>query len=259
MTDEKLFYQRSGRGPLLLLLHPVGLDSTFWGDLPQRLSRTHTVIAVDSRGHGRSPDAARPAHMRDYVGDVIALIEALGHGPAILLGVSFGGMIAQNLAIDRPDLVAGLIACGCPGVIPAAARAAILQRGADAEKGGMEAIVPATLERWFTPDFMSAPAVEAVRQRLLGNSPSNWAAAWEGVAEHDALAGLAGFAGPSLIVVGDSDAATPLDAAKALAGALPKGQLAILPGAPHILQLESAEAFAAAVAEFLVTLEQGRG
>ncbi|WP_323014829.1 TRAP transporter large permease, partial [Devosia sp.] len=52
MTDEKLFYQRSGSGPLLLLLHPVGLDGNFWGDLPERLSQTHTVIAVDSRGHG---------------------------------------------------------------------------------------------------------------------------------------------------------------------------------------------------------------
>lgn len=255
MTGETLSYQRRGSGPLLLLLHPVGLDGNFWGDLPAQLARNYTVITVDTRGHGRSPDAARPAQIATYTNDVIALLEQIDAGPAILLGVSFGGMIAQQVAIARPDVVAGLIACACPGAIPAAAQSAILQRGVDAEVGGMAAIVQPTLERWFTPAFMAAPEVEAVRQRLLANSSSNWAAAWEGVAGHDALAGLANFTGPTLVVVGDRDAATSLEAAQALANAAPNARLVVIPGAPHILQLESAPAFAAVIAAFLAELE----
>jgi len=246
-----LFFERRGAGDLVVLLHPVGLDRTFWDELPSILSSEHTVVAVDIAGHGNSPDAARPGRMADRIDDIVELLHTLDAGPAILIGVSFGGMIAQQVALAHPDRVSGLILAGCPGAIPAAARDAIRKRGADAELEGMQAVLDTTLERWFTPPFMSTDAVQKVADRLLADKPSNWAAAWEAVAEHDALERLLSLDIPTLVIAGEKDAATSLDAKRALAAAIPHSRLAILPGAPHIMQIECAEAFTVAVTGFL--------
>lgn len=250
MSDKALHYARSGAGPLVVFLHPVGLDGTFWVGLPARLATMHTVVCVDLRGHGRSPAVNRPGRMADFVSDVEDLIEELDAGPAVMVGVSFGGMISQNLVVKRPDLVAGLVTCACPGRIPEAGRQGILQRGIEAEAGGMEAVVDVTLERWFTPDFMETDAVASVRERLLTDDPSAFAAAWEAISGHDALGSLGGYGGRALVVAGEHDLATPLEASRALAAAL-DARLEVIAGAPHILQLECAEAFGDTVACFL--------
>jgi 3-oxoadipate enol-lactonase len=241
----------AGDGPPVVLLHPVGLDATFWGGLPGRLARGYRVVAVDLAGHGRSPHVARPGRMAAHVADVAGLVERLGRGPAVLVGVSFGGMIAQQLALARPDMVTGLMLAGCPGAIPGAGRAAILDRGRAAEVGGMAAVADATLARWFTPGFLAAEAVKRVRARLMADDPSDWAATWEAVAEHDALGRLGAVGVPALVIAGEMDAATPAAATRALAAALPRGRLTVLAGAPHMMQIECAAEFAAAVEGFL--------
>lgn len=252
-----LSYDLTGSGPLLLLLHPVGLDRTCWGDLPKTLSPMRTVVAVDTAGHGTSPDPARPGRMDDRVADIVDLLAGLDRGPATLLGISFGGMIAQQVALARPDLVSGLILGGCPGEIPGAAREAILKRGAEAELGGMEAVLEPTMERWFTPPFLSTDVAETVRRRLRADAPSNWAAAWEAVLEHAVLERLPTLDIPTLVIAGAVDAATSLDAKRGLAAAIPGSRLVVLAGAPHIMQVECPEAFAEAVLGFLDA--QGKG
>ncbi|MDP2084250.1 MAG: alpha/beta fold hydrolase [Gemmobacter sp.] len=233
-----------------MLAHPVGLDQTFWGGLSDALASHHTVVAVDLRGHGGSEDAARPGQMAAYRDDLVTLIETLGLGPATLIGVSFGGMIAQTIACDRPDLVAGLVLAACPGAMLEAARTAILQRGVDAELGGMASILEATLARWFTP---AAPAalVDRVRGRLLANAPTNWAAAWEAISGHNALPRLPAVRCPALVIAGELDVATPVEATRALAAAIPGSRHEVMNGAPHMLQLECEARFAALVQHFL--------
>jgi 3-oxoadipate enol-lactonase len=248
---RELVFDIAGEGPPVVLLHPVGLDATFWGGLPGRLARGRRVVAVDLAGHGRSPSVVRPGRMAAHVSDVAGLVERLGRGPAVLIGVSFGGMIAQQMALARPDLVAGLVLAGCPGAITEAGRAAILERGRAAEAGGMAAVVDATLARWFTPGFMGAAAVARVRARLMADDPSDWAATWEAVAEHDALGPLGTVGVPALVIAGELDAATPDAATRALAAALSRGRLVVLAGAPHMMQIECEAAFAAAVEGFL--------
>lgn len=247
-----------GDGPPLILMHPVGLDAEFWGNLPDILSSSYTVARADLVGHGRSSDASRPGRLSDYVADIVSLIGELGGGPAILLGVSFGGMLAQNIVLSRPDLVRALVLAGCPGAIPAAARPAMLLRGADAEAEGMAAVVGVTMQRWFTHSFLSTEEARHVRHRLLENTPSNWAATWEAIAEHDALSGLGRLDIPALVIAGADDEATSLDAKRALAAAIPGSRLEVLSGAPHIMQIECEARFTELVTGFLATLEGAR-
>ncbi len=247
---QRLAMSVTGDGPPVVLLHPVGLDGSFFPGLAERLGTRHRVVALDLAGHGASPDAARPGRMDERVAEVLAVLDGLGE-PAALVGVSFGGMIAQNVALACPSAVARLVVAGCPGMIPEEGRATILARGRAAEEGGMQAVLASTLERWFTPAFMADPAVDGVSERLLADDPSNFAAAWEAISEHRALPRLPGLAIPALVIAGEQDAATPLAAKHALHAALRGSRLVVMKGAPHMMQIECADRFADEVAAFL--------
>lgn len=249
-----LKYRKVGRGPIVVLLHPVGLSSEFWGEFETCLTDTYTCITVDLAGHGKSPDSTRPGNMDACVLDVVAVLQKIGK-PVILLGVSFGGMIAMQVALLQPSLVRGLVLAACPAAIPEAGRASILDRAKVAEEGGMEAVVDSTLERWFSPKFLSSDVVKAVRDRLLKNKPSNWAATWEAVAGHDVADRLGEINVPTLVVAGEADTATPLAAKKALAHGIRDSRLAVIIGAPHMLQIENPNEFSVFVLNFISSLE----
>ncbi|WP_428029440.1 alpha/beta fold hydrolase [Ancylobacter sp.] len=240
-----------GSGKELVLLHPIGLDSSFWGAMPAMLAHTHRVLRLDLRGFGGSPMGAQAAPIEAYAADVHRAIRRYGLERPAVLGLSFGGMVAQTLALDHPELVSRLILCGCPGGIPAEARSALRERGAAAEREGMDSIVPLTIERWFTPGFVENPVVERVRARLRGNSARAWSEGWQAISGFDALPRLGTLAVPALVVAGEKDAATSPAASATLAATIPHARLATLPGAPHMMQLETSGLFTETVGDFL--------
>ena len=240
-----------GEGPDLVLLHPVGLDGTFWAPLAAAAAATHRVTALDLRGHGRSAMGDSRATIDDYVADIHAAMARRCRGPAVVLGLSFGGMLAQLVTLHHPAAVAALVACGCTGGFAPEVRPLLAERGLAAVRDGMASVVPATIERWFTPAFRADPRVEAVRARLLADDPASWSAAWHAISTFDALPRLAEVAVPALVIAGDADAATPIAAATRLAEAIPDAELRVLSGAPHMMQIECSAAFNAAVVAFL--------
>ncbi|TCK28345.1 3-oxoadipate enol-lactonase [Ancylobacter aquaticus] len=248
-----------GSGEELVLLHPIGLDSTFWGAMPAMLAHTHRVLRLDLRGFGGSSLGVEPAPIQAYAADVLHAIRRHGlHRPAVL-GLSFGGMIAQTLALEHPGSVSRLILCGCPGGIPAEARPALRERGAAAERDGMESVVPLTVDRWFTPAFVDSPVVERVRARLRSNSVRAWSEGWQAISDFDALPCLGAIDVPTLVVAGEQDAATSPAASAALAAAIPSARSVTLPGAPHMMQLETSGLFTEAVSNFLAGRPVGAG
>lgn len=251
MPAADLHCVEEGGGPGLVLLHPVGLDHSFWGPLVSVGARSHRVLSVDLRGHGLSPAAEKGLSVEDYVDDVHAAIVRRRLGPSVVLGLSFGGMIAQILASRYPEAVSGLVLCGCTGGFAPETRPMLSNRGLEAERGGMDAVVEPTIERWFTPPFRATDAAARVRERLLANDPMNWSAAWHAIAKFDAFPLLDGIRAPTLVVAGENDAATPVAAAGRLADAISTARLKVLPGAPHMMQIEGSEAFAGVVSTFL--------
>lgn len=240
-----------GSGSDVVLLHPVGLDHTFMAPWLERALRGHRVIAVDLRGHGDSPAATREATLDDHVADIHQAMSAHCHKPATVLGLSFGGMLAQMIALTHPGTVSRLVLCGCTGGFAPEIRPMLRERGVAAERDGMAGVVDATIERWFTPTFRSSEAAERVRARLLADDVTGWSAAWHAIATFDALPRLGEIKVPTLVVAGERDAATPIAAATTLANAIPGGRLTVVPGAPHMMQIEKRDAFNDAVREFL--------
>ena len=208
------------------------------------------MLAFDLPGHGRSP-AAPDATMTAYVEAVERTLDALGIENAAVLGLSFGGMIAQELAIRFPARVSRLIACACGARVPREAREAVEARGRAALEGGMSAVVDATLQRWFTSSFMGDPAVDKVRDRLVSDDPEQWNSGWRVIATHDTLSRLPNLDIPTLVVVGEFDLGAPVPAARAIADAVSGARLVVLLGAPHMLQIECVDAFVGHVEAFL--------
>lgn len=107
--DGDLGYTDTGHGPLLVLVPGMGDTVETWRDVAGPLAAEHRVVACDLRGHGRSGTTFR-VHGDDATGaDLVALIEHLDAGPAVLVGNSMGASAAVWAAATRPDLVAGLV------------------------------------------------------------------------------------------------------------------------------------------------------
>jgi 3-oxoadipate enol-lactonase len=252
-----------GTGPAVVLLHPAGLDHTAMAGVAAALGvpgqAGWRVVSVDLRGHGLSPDAAMGTSLADHAADVDAVIARHCEGPAMVVGVSLGGMVAQELALRHPRSVAGLVLCGCGATFGDDFRPALRQRGLDAEQNGMAAIVDTTLDRWFTAAARQGPLADAVRERLLRNKTGNWSATWQAISNHDALPRLATVRVPTVVIAGEHDAATPAAASRQLAAAISGARWICIPGAPHMMQIECADGFNAQVRTFLESQVDGAG
>lgn len=257
MTSQKLHLIDEGTGPTVVLLHPIGLDATFWGLVSGALESAFRVVSIDLAGHGQSP-AASPSHcLADYADDVARMVETLGP-PVTVVGLSFGGMIAQVLAIRHPALVARLVLCGCPCTFNASLRPVIAARGTAAEEGGMDAVVEPTLARWFTPAYLAGGGAEKVRQRLLSDDVAGWATGWRAIAAHDSADALASVRAPALCIAGELDQSVPPAAVSALSARLPGSQYEVMPGGSHMMHIENAEAFVQALLRFIPGSAGGR-
>jgi pimeloyl-ACP methyl ester carboxylesterase len=246
---------RTGMGPTLVLLHPVGLDLSCWDEVSAHLAPKFDVLRIDLPGHGESPEAEAGITLSEYTAAVRHTLKLAGVQRAHVAGLSFGGMIAQTLAIEHPEICTALIAAGCPCTVPEEARAARAERGRLALREGMAAVIPSTLERWFTPDFLAAGGAESTRRRLLKQSVSGWHLAWQAISRLHTEPRLAGLALPTLCIAGERDQATSVDAVRHVAECIPGARLEIIAGAPHMMSIEAAKPLSHVVLNFLLGCE----
>src|SRR3989304_4484538 len=132
----RLHYQIEGQGPVVLFLHPVGLDLTWWESQVEALRSEFQVLRLGFRGHGESAIASPPYTLVDFANDAHALLEALRLAPAHVVGLSLGGMAAQVLALEYPADVRSLVLADTLCTLPAAARPALRGRGGGGGHGG---------------------------------------------------------------------------------------------------------------------------
>jgi 3-oxoadipate enol-lactonase len=161
-------------------------------------------------------------------------------GPAHLIGLSVGGMIAQNFALARPDLVRSLALIDTTSTFSDAVRTALRDRARLTRSEGMGAILKQTLERWFTEDFIKRrpDVIDRVTKTLLADDPEIHAGMWEMIATLDTAPRLPSLDKPTLVVVGEHDPTTPVAASRAIAERIPGAVLQIVPGASHMAPLE---------------------
>ncbi len=247
----RLHYRIVGEGPPVLLLHPIGLDLSCWDRLVRDLRPEFQTVAIDLRGHGLSDMPPPPYSLGDFAGDLHSLLHTLHLAPAHLVGLSLGGMVAQELALAHPGDVRSLVLAGTACTFSSEGRGVMVGRAEAAERGGMESVVQSTLERWFTPAFLGSGVVELCRRRLLADRVEAFAATWRAISELDTEPRLEEIRVPTLAITGDADIATPVSAAETIVRRIPGARLHVLPGAPHMAPLERPDLFNPPVLGFL--------
>ncbi len=239
--------------PTVVFLHAVGYDLTYWDRQIEALSPAYRVVAFDLPGHGRSPGRAEDWSFGYAVAAVSRLIEAISPKPVHLVGISFGGMIAQATVLARPDLFRSLTLIGTAASFPEPARVAMRARAELTRSGGMQAVLPSSLDRWFTPQtrLRRPDLIDRVAKTMLADDPAVHAAIWELIATFDVHDRLSEIHCPTLVMVGELDPSTPPAAATALADAISGARVVLLPNTSHMANLESSEAVNVELRRFL--------
>jgi 3-oxoadipate enol-lactonase len=238
------FIQTGHKGQTVVMLHPIGMDLTLWGDQIDALKDKYDVIALDIPGHGLS-GKLDGEHSFDNIAAVIGnFIAGLITPPIHLVGISFGGMIAQEIAIKRPDLIRSLALIGTACTFDDPVRQVLKERADFVRTNGIIALAPLSLARWFTPEFsVSRPdVIDRITKLLYLQDAFYHGSMWDVVSSLDTRSRLMELFVPAMVIVGDKDTSTPLAAAQVLAVALKTDKLHIIDDSAHFTILEAPEA-----------------
>jgi 3-oxoadipate enol-lactonase len=253
-----LGYRTSGVGDVIVFLHPIGMNSTFWDSLAQDMPN-YRALAIDAVGHGESDTSPEEFSLDEMAADTIEVIRSLANGPCIVVGCSMGGMVAQGVTLSAPELVRGLVLLNTSHTMPPPGRAAISQRAADSQKG-MPAVLDATIDRWFSAAFRASDpkTVADVRAHLLTCDPIVHARGWRAISQLDYEARLGSIKCAVLVMTGSADVSTPPAVSQALVKLLPNGSYREIAGAGHMSVLEQPRLLAGWINDFAAGLDHAK-
>lgn len=246
-------YRREGKGPVVLLLHGVGGDSTNWAAISSRLAARFDVISMDLRGHGRSDLITGPVGVEDLARDAVGVMDAAGVSKCSVVGFSLGGVVAQCVSLDFPERVDKLAVIGtvCGRTMEERARAA--ERIEFLRQNGVAAIAEANRQRWFTDEFQKAQpeVVQARVEQVRRSDPASYLHAFTVFCTTDFAGRLDEITVPTLIVTGEHDLAATPRMARLMHERIGRSQLHILPRLRHSLLIEAPERIASLLEGFL--------
>lgn len=245
--------------PPILFVHGFPLDSTMWQSQLDAFSLTHRVIAPDLRGFGKSTVTDGVVSMRQMADDLNALLDALEvKQPVVVCGLSMGGYVAFEFLRQYAPRVRALILCDTRSAAdtPEAAAnrhktaAVALSHGASPVAEGMllKLIAPASLKG-------QPRVVEALNRMMVATDPRAMAAALRGMAARaDSTPLLSLIRVPTLVIVGEHDAITPVAEMQQMAAEITNARFVKIPNAGHMAPMENPAAVNAAMGEFLAQL-----
>jgi len=259
-------YGRDNRAHPLVMIMGLGASLDVWEPVTLRLlARDFRVLVFDNRDAGGTvgPPSPAPYTIRDMAEDTLRLMDHFGFGRAHVVGVSMGGMIAQELALAHPDRLGRLVlACTTPGfrsgVAPSDAVAQALstagRKDVPAWNAALQLARVTLAPGWPVRHFWRLPGLWARTARWPVH-PEAYARQLAAIAEFEAGDRLTSLKVPTLVIHGDRDILLPPDNARRLADLIPGARLAILKGAAHGLTTERPVEFARMVRDFLLEPE----
>jgi len=254
LSAVELFHRDSGGAvQAVVLAHAIGCDHRMWDALAERLESRFRVVRFDARGHGRSPAPPRPYSLEELAGDALALVDRLGLGKVHWVGLSMGAMIGMAFALAYPDRLARLVLANTTSSYGPEGRGMWQARAKAVEQGGLKAIEPMVMGRYFSDEFRSShpEEVAVVSKRFLETPVEGYLGCCDAIAELDFSRDLGRIHHRTLVIAGELDAGTPPAMSQAIADRIPGARMAIIPGAAHLSAAEKPGEFAALVESFL--------
>lgn len=233
----EIYYERRGSGPPLLFLNGSGATLATTGPLLDPYAERFDVVAHDQRGLGRTSVPPGPYEMADYAADAAALLDHVGWDRCRVVGVSFGGMVAQELAVTWPERVERLaLVCTSPG---GAFPSYPLHELEEQSPEGLAAIGATLLDTRFSAEWLATHDADRALAELVAQrraSPSTGEAR-RGEREqlgarsrHDVVDRLGRITCPTLVAAGRYDGIAPLANAEAIAARVPNASLRVYEG-----------------------------
>jgi 3-oxoadipate enol-lactonase len=260
LGDVDLYYElidctepwRSGSPPAVLI-HGLGTDRRLWlYQVPAFCARVPTVL-VDLRGHGRSSAPPGEWTVADMARDVVRLLRHLGAETAHLVGLSLGGMVAQQFALDYPYATASLVLADTIAGAPSDAAQPLREALAFIAGHSMRQIAETRITTAFSERVDPVMRGHLIEQVAL-NDKAAYTRAARAAFSFDVRERLGEIAAPTLVLIGDLDEPACVRIAAALARGIPSARHVVFTGVAHMIPMEVPESFNRTVLEFLDAL-----
>ncbi len=249
-SDFSVQIDGPGEGPVLLLSNSLSSDLSMWDDQVPTWFQRFRVVRYDQRGHGGSTVPAGPYSMDQLGGDAIGIMDALGVEKAHFCGLSLGGMVGMWLLTHAPERIGKAVLANTAAYMgPVELWDGRIKT---ARRGGMEALVEPTIERWFPEHFrLAAPAtINRMRAMILRTPVEGYMGCCAAIRDMDQRTAIRSITNPVLVIIGSRDPATKPADGKLIASSVENAETLTLDTA-HISNIEQPKAFAAAVTQFL--------
>jgi len=251
--DGLIAYRHAGDGPALVLLHGFLCDSRCWRQQLVELSDSFSVIAWDAPGAGLSSNPPESFRLADWSRCLAEFLDVLGVSRAHLVGLSWGGVLAQDFCRMHGDRVSRLVLAdtyaGWKGSFPAAV---VEQRLSRCERDSLLAAAD-FVPRWV-PEMFSAAAPRSVLEEMAAVfadfHPLGFRLMAKSLADTDTRDVLPTIVCPTLLLWGEQDSRSPVDVAERMYAQLQEAELCLIPGAGHVSNMEQPGVFSAHIRRF---------
>jgi pimeloyl-ACP methyl ester carboxylesterase len=253
-SGVKIYWEEEGDGDPLLLIMGLGYTHDMWYRTVPAVSGRYRTISFDNRGAGRSDVPPGPYAIATMAVDAAAVLDSAGVERAHVFGISMGGMIAQEFALQYPDRVRSLI-LGCtshggPEAIAADAEviSTLMARGTMSAEDGVRAMIP-----FIYDPSTSRERIEEdleIRRRTFPTAEGYFAQV-RGILAFDSLNRLSQLKVPTLVIHGESDRLIPPENGRRLAGLIDGARLVMILRASHIFPTDQPDTSHQAILEFL--------
>jgi 3-oxoadipate enol-lactonase len=250
----RIYWDEHGQGEPILLIMGLGVTSHLWYRTRPVLAKWFRTLAFDNRGIGQSDVPPGPYSISLMASDAVAVLDAAKVESAHVFGVSMGGMIAQELALQNAkrvrSLILGCTSAGGPTAVRAEKEAAqmLMARGNMTTEEALEAPVPFIYDR-ATPRERIDEDI-AIRRRWFPR-PEAYAAQLQGILAWESYSWISAISVPTLVIHGESDRLIPPGNGKLIAERIPGAQLVMIPHASHLFATDQPEASHNAILDFL--------
>ncbi len=225
-------------GPVVVFSNSLGTDMRVWDGVVDAPHWNFRTIVYDKRGHGLSDCPGEPWTIADLSRDLEELLERLGLREVILCGLSVGGMIVQDLAARRPEIVSGLVLCDTAARI---GDDELWNRRIEAvNEAGLESIADSILERWFSPGFRYGnPAFHKWKNMLIRTPRTGYVHTCAAIRDADLTDATSRIRLPAIAVAGELDGATPPLAVEEFSRLIEGCRFEIIPSVGHLPCVEA--------------------
>lgn len=240
----RINYQVEGPedGPPVVFSSSLGTSLQLWDQVLASLPDGLRIIRYDMRGHGQSDVPAAPYTMGQLISDAEAVCDASAVRDAVFVGISVGGMIAQGLAVKRPDIVRALVLSNTAAKI---GNPKLWQDRITAiRENGLASASDEIMKRWFGRKFYGTPSMAPWKEMVEGTAVDGYTGVCAAIAGTDFYTPTSGLRIPTLGIAGSEDGSTPPDLVRETVDLIPGSQFVLMRRAGHLPCVEQPEVYA---------------